>query len=108
MTRNWIKTLCVLFLLTTFFAQMQAQEVLTGLRVNKAIAREAAKHTFGQPTRAEQELHLPFVDDFSDYIGYPNPALWQDRYAFVNRTFAIQPPTMGVATLDSVFSERIF
>lgn len=102
MTRNWIKTLCVLFSLTIFFAQMQAQEVLTGLRVNKAIAREAAKHTFGQPTRAEQELHLPFVDDFSDYIGYPNPALWQDRYAFVNRTFAIQPPTMGVATLDAL------
>lgn len=100
MTKNWIKTLCVLFLLTTFFAQMHAQEVLTGLRVNKAVAREAIKSQTVEKNRAE--LHLPFVDDFSNYTGYPNSALWQDRFAFVNRTFAIQPPTMGVATLDAL------
>ena len=100
MTRNWIKTLCVLFSLTTFFAQIQAQEVLTGLRVNKAIARESVKSDKPAPVRAE--LHLPFVDDFSNYTGYPDPILWLDRYAFVNRTFAIQPPTMGVATLDAL------
>ena len=96
-----IKTLSVLLSFALFFTAANAQEVLTGLRVNKAITREAAKHTPSQPTRADG-LHLPFVDDFSNYTGYPNPALWQDRYAFVNRSFAIQPPTLGVATLDAL------
>lgn len=96
-----IKTLCVLLSLAFVFVSVNAQEVLTGLRVNKAVAREAAKAAPSHATRADA-LHLPFVDDFSNYTGYPNPALWQDRYAFVNRTFAIQPPTLGVATLDAL------
>ena len=96
-----IKTLSVLLSFALFFTAANAQEVLTGLRVNKAITREAAKHTPSQPTRADG-LHLPFVDVFSNYTGYPNPSLWQDRYAFVNRSFAIQPPTLGVATLDAL------
>lgn len=100
MASKWIKTLCVLFSLTAFLSTIQAQEVLTGLRVNKGIARESAKSAAVVPVRAE--LHLPFVDDFSNYTGYPDPVLWQDRYAFINRTFAIQPPTMGVATLDAL------
>lgn len=96
-----IKTLCLLLSLVLVFATSSAQEVLTGLRVNKNVAREAAKHMPSQPTRADG-IHLPFVDDFSNYTGYPNPALWQDSYAFVNRTFALQPPTIGVVTLDAI------
>ena len=96
-----IKTLCILLSLAFVFVSAGAQEVLTGLRVNKAIAVEAAKHAPARTTRADA-LHLPFVDDFSNYTGYPSPALWQDRYAFVNGSFAIQPPTLGVATLDAL------
>ena len=99
MTQKFIRTLGVLFLLLSFL-YCNAQEVLTGLKVNKAVAREAAKGVSVEATRAA--LHLPFVDDFSNYTGYPNSALWQDRYAFVNRSFAIQPPTIGVATLDAL------
>ena len=100
MTKKSIWTLGVVFILASFFFQGQAQETLTGLRVNKAIAREAART--GKPVHVRTALHLPFVDDFSNYTGYPNSALWQDRYAFVNRTFALQPPTLGVATLDAL------
>ena len=73
-----IKTLCVLLSLAFVFVSAGAQEVLTGLRVNKDVAREAAKTAPSQPVR-DDALHLPFVDDFSDYTGYPNPALWQDN-----------------------------
>lgn len=97
---QWLKTLCVLFSLLLLSSSVGAQEVLTGLRVNKSVAREAAHNVQMASTRAE--LHLPFVDDFSNYTGFPNPILWQDRYAFVNRTFALQPPTIGVATLDAL------
>lgn len=79
--------------------QIHGQEVLTGLSTNKQIAREAKQPQ--QPLRVTP-LHLPFVDDFSNYTGFPNPNLWQDRYAYVNRTFPIYPPTMGVATLDAL------
>ena len=99
--KHRIKTLCVLLSIAFFSTTVNAQEVLTGLRVNKTVAREAAKNMQPAPTR-NGALHLPFVDDFSNYTGWPNSALWQDRYAFVNRTFAIQPPTLGVATLDAL------
>lgn len=87
---------CLLVSLTC----VSAQEVLTGVTTNKAIAREA-KQARPLPLRNDA-LHLPFVDDFSNYTGYPDPNLWADRYAYVNRTLAIQPPTMGCATLDAL------
>ena len=100
-TNHPIKTLCVLLSLFLLSLNASAQEVLTGLRVNKSVAREAARQTPLKPVRTDG-LHLPFVDDFSNYTGYPCSSLWQDRFAFVNRTFAIQPPTLGVATLDAL------
>ena len=79
--------------------QIFGQEILTGLSSNKQIVREAKLPR--QPMRTTP-LHLPFVDDFSNYSGYPDPNLWQDRYAFVNNTFPIYAPTIGVATLDAL------
>lgn len=47
-------------------------------------------------------VSLPFFDDFS-YEGIrPNPALWQDDDVLVNRNFAVEPPSIGVATFDAV------
>lgn len=47
-------------------------------------------------------LTLPFVDDFSENIGYPNPDLWQDNDVYINRTISGQSPTIGVATFDGL------
>ncbi|MFT4685555.1 MAG: hypothetical protein ACJATN_000697 [Neolewinella sp.] len=45
---------------------------------------------------------LPFFDDFA-YDGVrPNPALWQDDDVLINRNFAQDPPSIGVATFDGV------
>lgn len=79
---------------------VQSQEVLTGIVLNKPIAHEAAKG--GKTHFRESALHLPFIDDFSNYLGYPDPHLWADRQVFVNNTFALRPPTLGVATLDAL------
>ena len=94
-------SLSILFLLSFILCatNLCAQEILTGLSFNKQVAREAAKP---RPAAARTALHLPFSDDFANYTGLPNPSLWQDSYAYVNRSFAIQPPTMGVATLDAL------
>ncbi|MEM9931629.1 MAG: hypothetical protein AAF840_17615, partial [Bacteroidota bacterium] len=45
-------------------------------------------------------VSLPFFDDFA-YEGIrPNPGLWQDDDVLINRNFAIDPPSIGVATFD--------
>ncbi len=47
-------------------------------------------------------MELPFWDDFSEQNIYPSPTYWTDRKAYINNTLALNPPTIGVATLDAV------
>lgn len=47
-------------------------------------------------------LELPFFDDFADYEGLPDTKRWLTNQAFVNKDFAPQPPTIGMATLDAL------
>lgn len=47
-----------------------------------------------------QVRFLPFIDDFSSYTGYPNNELWQGKNCFVNHSYQVFPPTVGVVTLD--------
>ena len=88
----------IVFLLAFFCLNvMQAQEVLTGLTHNPQI--------MGQPqvkTRNVTPVMLPFFDDFSNYTGAPKPSLWTDRQAFVNNSYPVVPPSIGVATLDAL------
>ncbi len=44
----------------------------------------------------------PIFDDFSYEGIQPDPDLWLDAEAFVNRTMAIDPPSVGVATFDGL------
>ncbi len=50
----------------------------------------------------EEHIELPIRDDFSRVSNYPDPCIWSDNYAYINRGFAINPPTIGVATLDAL------
>ena len=93
------KLLLSLTLLLSTGTRVSCQEVLTGLSINKNVAKEAR---IQHPVTRTTPLQLPFVDDFSNYTGYPNPNLWQDCYGYVNRTFAICPPNMGTVTLDAL------
>jgi hypothetical protein len=47
-------------------------------------------------------LDLPFFDDFSRNQGYPDPELWTDKFAFINNSYPVDPPSIGVATLDAI------
>ncbi len=53
----------------------------------------------------QDTLELPFMDDFSVYTVYPDPARWSDRDVFINQTYGVDPPTLGVATLDAINDE---
>jgi hypothetical protein len=77
----------------------EAQEILTGLDENINVIQTTERlKTKSTPAAIE----LPFVDDFSrpgQLI--PNPALWtENRSVYVNVSYAINPPTVGVATFD--------
>lgn len=89
------KLLTLILLLLPFFGG--AQELLTGVPQNTFIVKAAKK---GIPARSATAVKLPFMDDFSNYVGYPNARLWQDRQGYVNTGFAVYPPTIGTATLD--------
>ena len=86
------------FLLAT---NVYSQEIISTLRVNPKLLKETKiKHIPLKSTSTS--LHLPFIDDFSNYTGYPDANLWSDNYVFVNKQFALFPPTVGVATFDAL------
>ncbi|MDR2382861.1 MAG: T9SS type A sorting domain-containing protein [Prevotellaceae bacterium] len=76
----------------------KAQEILMDLNENINV-----HHTIKSvKTKALSNLELPFVDDFSK-LGQltPNPKLWKESQSvYVNTSYAINPPTVGVATFD--------
>src|SRR6478672_4864307 len=45
-------------------------------------------------------LTLPFFDDFYQPDIFPDPALWQDNFVYINRTYTKHPVTIGVASFD--------
>lgn len=47
-------------------------------------------------------LGLPFMDDFSYDGPGTDPMLWLDREVYVNKTMGIDPPSVGVATMDGL------
>ncbi len=51
---------------------------------------------------SEADLELPFFDDFSEYTFYPDNKKWVGDNVFVNYDYPINPPSLGVATLDAV------
>jgi hypothetical protein len=81
-----------------------AQEYLTGLRSNTQIIKENQKQkSLSYKSKSENlPLTLPFFEDFSNYTGYPNEKYFADKQAFVNNTYPVFPPTIGVVTLDAL------
>jgi hypothetical protein len=92
-----IKLVILLFCAIPFLGI--SQEMLTGVTQNTAIVKAAKK---GLPVRSTMALKPPFVDDFSNYTGFPSPDRWLDRQGYVNTGFAIYPPSLGVVTLDAL------
>ena len=83
---------------------VHAQEYLTGIKTNAQIINEAQKQQerFCKSKSENIPLTLPFFEDFSNYTGYPNENYFIDKQAFVNNTFPVFPPTIGVATFDAL------
>lgn len=94
------KIIAISCMLLTSSLMGVAQEYVTGLTHNAVIAKSAKNKI--ESNRTESAVMLPFFDDFSNYTGYPKSSLWIDQQAFVNQTFPVIPPTIGVVTLDAM------
>ncbi|MDC0249686.1 T9SS type A sorting domain-containing protein [Flavobacteriales bacterium] len=82
------------FLLPSFIF---SQEVLTDLSSNPVLLDVKWESSLSKST-----IVLPFIDDFSYNSSVVDPDLWQQSSVFVNRTYPINPPTIGVATFDGL------
>ncbi len=79
-----------------------AQEKLVPLQVNAEIRKAWEHRSTAKSLQVNDTLALPFLDDFSSLSGYPDPQHWSDSSVYVNGTYGVNPPTLGVATLDAL------
>ena len=79
------------------FSILHAQEVLTNL-----ISNPVLNNNKFLTKDSKSSLALPFFDDFSYDRNTVNSNLWFQSSVFVNRTYALNPPTIGVATFDGL------
>jgi hypothetical protein len=105
MTKQKHKMRNLLIIITLFFfVQLQAQEVLTPLGYNPAYKNATPPLMQKNNSKGGNgAIKLPFIDDFSRMGIYPYTDHWEDqRYVFINRTYAVNPPSLGVATFDAM------
>lgn len=101
-----------IFLLLLFCSALGfSQEVESPLWSNPQATKRFVKEREFEPKekRGDDNLQLPFVDDFSVYsLPTNNPDIpvefqkWTNNHAYINNDFPIDPPTIGVATLDGL------
>ncbi len=90
----------IAIMIGTMAFSLPAQEIVTGITHNVAIQKAAKLISTSEQKDDIPAIKLPFFDDFSSYTGYPDQMRWQDRQGFVNETYPIYPPSIGVVTLD--------
>jgi len=85
--------LILLFLSSTLYSQ----EILSPLYSNpNSLVFSSTKNT--------NALIIPFFDDFSYSSNILNSNLWIGNSTLVNRNYPVNPPTVGVVTLDGLDS----
>lgn len=83
------------------FQLVSAQERLSGLVVNPKVKKASTNYVSSRDFH--ENLTLPFFDDFSNTDDiFPSASHWSDNFVFINDDYSVNPPTVGVATLDAI------
>lgn len=95
---------CLIFCVTAF-AQQESIVPLNhhpklNDRTNQDFIQKKATHRI-------TSISLPFFDDFYQTEIYPNVALWQDNFVYINTTIPRETVTIGVASFDGTDSKGI-
>jgi hypothetical protein len=97
------------FTLLFFFiilSNSYAQVVLSPLSSNPELTLQyengrLKKHLSAD--KSDNPLHLPFIDDFSkNHQPGAEVVYWEDNFVFINPTYGVVPPTIGVATFEGL------
>ncbi len=83
-------------LICIFSSNLMAQEHLLPLTKNPAIKTSKTIQIKG----SRASLNMPFIEDFSASFVYPDQNKFSDSLAFISGSFAYNPFSIGVATLD--------
>ncbi|MBC8265736.1 MAG: T9SS type A sorting domain-containing protein [Flavobacteriales bacterium] len=93
-----MRKVCIGILMMGVFV-LQAQEHISVLESNPLLKTNQKQV---QKMRTSSAVALPFLDDFSYNSYFPDNLLWEDSAVFVNRSYPINPVTIGVATFDGL------
>lgn len=96
------RSILIFSCIMAFPAVIAAQEVVTGLFSNVRIRSEWEKSDKRKSISAADTLELPFFDDFSKPVIYPDPLKWDDKFVFINNTYSGKQRTSGIATFDAL------
>lgn len=97
------KTFSIIFLFISAF--VVAQEALYDLDYNKALFGYHKEFKAIKNQKAGNDtLSVPFMEDFTKYYYFPDPAKWNDINVYVNASMAKNPHSYGVATFDGLDS----
>ncbi|HJN64351.1 MAG TPA: T9SS type A sorting domain-containing protein [Flavobacteriales bacterium] len=88
----------IVILMMGFFV-LQAQEHISVLESNPLLQTKQKQIL---KMRMASAVALPFLDDFSYNSYFPDNLLWEDSAVFINRSYPINPVTIGVATFDGL------
>jgi hypothetical protein len=92
------------FLFSTPFLQAQMVEELSA-PTQRSVPEDNYWHvpeTGDTLKLSDVSTRFGFIDDFYYASHIPNPNLWEDRDVFVNYTYGIGMPSLGVATFDGL------
>ncbi len=87
----------VLIVILCFSSILKGQEVISHLVSNPIFKSEKVL-----VKKNKSAITLPFFDDFSYNSPIADIDLWQQSSVFINRTYPINPVTIGVATFDGL------
>ncbi|BDX36979.1 hypothetical protein CYCD_03340 [Tenuifilaceae bacterium CYCD] len=87
------------FLLSIPILIANAQEVLVNLSSYPIPQNAQVKKN---TSKSKSVLALPFFDDFSRPTIFPTSELWESSGVTSNQNYAINPPSIGVATFDAI------
>jgi len=91
---------CMSLFMAGFVRPVASQEYILPLTGNRDLA--------GHPQLSARKavgavmLEVPVTDDFSYRTPYPSTDIWASDNVYINNGFAVNPPTIGVATLDAL------
>ena len=98
-----MRKLCLLLIYFVVLNKAYAQEytkALHGNAVLQSFSKNPKANISNQKTSAQ--VSLPFFDDFSYPGPFPSTTFWLDSNVYINNSFAIKPPSHGVATFEGL------